>query len=94
MTRSRLCLLTGGGLFSGRREKAIFDIYVMNADGSGVKRLTDRTGYDGGPWFSPDGKKIAWRAWYPQTEEEKAMWRTAWRRIILSRFARYMGHGL
>ena len=27
------------------------------------------------PWFSPDGTKIVWRAWYPETAEEKAMWR-------------------
>lgn len=37
------------------------DIYMMKADGSEVKRLTDTLGYDGGPFFSPDGKKICWR---------------------------------
>ena len=37
------------------------DIYIMNADGSGVKRLTDTPGYDGGPFFSPDGQRIIWR---------------------------------
>lgn len=37
------------------------DIYIMNADGSGVRRLTDSLGYDGGPFFSPDGKRICWR---------------------------------
>ncbi len=37
------------------------EIYVMNADGSNVKRLTNQPGYDGGPFFSPDGKKIVWR---------------------------------
>jgi Tol biopolymer transport system component len=39
------------------------DIYIMkaDADGSGVKRLTDVPGYDGGPFFSPDGKRIVWR---------------------------------
>jgi Tol biopolymer transport system component len=30
-------------------------------DGSGVKRLTTVNGYDGGPFFSPDGKRIIWR---------------------------------
>ncbi len=37
------------------------DIYIMNADGSNVRRLTDAPGYDGGPFFSPDGKRIVWR---------------------------------
>ncbi len=37
------------------------DIYVMDADGSNVRRLTEAPGYDGGPFFSPDGKRIVWR---------------------------------
>jgi Tol biopolymer transport system component len=37
------------------------DIYLMNADGSNVRRLTQTKGYDGGPFFSPDGQQIIWR---------------------------------
>ena len=37
------------------------EIYLMNADGSNVRRLTRTPGYDGGPFFSPDGKRILWR---------------------------------
>jgi len=37
------------------------DIYIMNADGTGVVRLTSEAGYDGGPFFSSDGQKITWR---------------------------------
>ena len=37
------------------------DIYIMNADGSNVRRLTEAPGYDGGPFFSPDGRRIVWR---------------------------------
>lgn len=37
------------------------EIYIMRADGSGQKRLTNVTGYDGGPFFSPDGTRIVWR---------------------------------
>jgi len=37
------------------------EIYIMKSDGSGQKRLTNVTGYDGGPFFSPDGKRIVWR---------------------------------
>ena len=31
----------------------------MNADGSGVTRLTDNEGVDGFPAWSPDGRRIA-----------------------------------
>lgn len=37
------------------------EIYIMDADGKNVKRLTKHEGYDGGPFFSPDGKRIIWR---------------------------------
>lgn len=37
------------------------DIYLMNADGSDQRRLTRTPGYDGGPFFSPDGQRIIWR---------------------------------
>lgn len=37
------------------------EIYLMRADGSDVKRLTEAPGYDGGPFFSSDGKWIIWR---------------------------------
>jgi len=61
-------------VFGSQREND-FDVYIMNADGTNVRRLTDRVGYDGGPWFSPDGTKIVWRAWYPETDAEKALWK-------------------
>jgi dipeptidyl aminopeptidase/acylaminoacyl peptidase len=34
------------------------DIYVLDVDGSGEKRLTDTPGLDGFPSWSPDGEKI------------------------------------
>ena len=37
------------------------EIYIMDADGSNQKRLTNTPGYDGGPFFSPDGQRIIWR---------------------------------
>ena len=42
-------------------KKFAMEIYVADADGSNVKRLTEVDGYDGGPFFSADGKKICWR---------------------------------
>lgn len=37
------------------------DLYRMRADGSDVQRLTRSPGYDGGPFYSFDGKSICWR---------------------------------
>jgi TolB protein len=37
------------------------EIYTMHADGSGVRRLTHSPGPDGGPFFSWDGQRIAYR---------------------------------
>jgi len=37
------------------------EIFVMRADGSQQTRLTDVPGYDGGPFFFPDGSRIVWR---------------------------------
>ncbi len=41
------------------------EIYIMNADGSGQTRLTNSPGYDGGPFFTPDGQHIVWRHFTP-----------------------------
>jgi Tol biopolymer transport system component len=48
------------------------DIWVMNIDGTHARQLTHTLGYDGGPWWSPDGKHICFRAYHPQTPEEIA----------------------
>jgi TolB protein len=37
------------------------EIYSMKSDGTDVKRLTNRPGPDGGPFFSWDGKQVAFR---------------------------------
>ncbi len=37
------------------------DLYVMKIDGSELKKVTDTPGYDGGPFFFPDGSRIIWR---------------------------------
>jgi len=47
----------------------------MNPDGSDVRRLTTTPGYDGGPFFSPDGRLIVYRAWHPAEPGELADYR-------------------
>lgn len=42
------------------------EIYTADADGSNVKRLTEVPGYDGGPFFSADGRRICWRRFTPK----------------------------
>jgi Tol biopolymer transport system component len=37
------------------------DLYIMNADGSNKRQITDVPGYDGGPFFSPDGERVIFR---------------------------------
>ena len=45
----------------GNDPAVALDLYVMNSDGTNVRRITDVFGYDGGPFFSPDGKRLCWR---------------------------------
>jgi Tol biopolymer transport system component len=45
-------------------------IYMMDTLGN-VKKIINEFGYEGGPWFSPSGDKIVFRAFYPENEEEK-----------------------
>src|SRR6185436_1183035 len=37
-----------------------------NADGTGLKQMTNTPGYDGGAYFTPDCSAIVWRASRPQ----------------------------
>ena len=50
------------------------DLYSMDYEGKNLTRITSEYGYDGGAFYSPNGKQIVWRAWYPSTEEEKNKW--------------------
>ena len=51
------------------------DLYEMDYDGNNIKRITTEFGYDGGAFYSPDGTKIVWRAWYPKNEQEIIQWK-------------------
>ena len=39
-----------------------FEVYVMNADGSGQTRLTTSPNFDAGPTWSPDGTRLAYNS--------------------------------
>ena len=51
------------------------DLYKMRLDGSGLVRLTHTLGYDGGAFFSADGKRIVFRASRPEGDAEIAQYR-------------------
>ncbi|HEX8072836.1 MAG TPA: S8 family serine peptidase [Pyrinomonadaceae bacterium] len=44
--------------FASNRDDASYEIYVMNADGSNVRRLTNSPGADLAPAWSPDGSQL------------------------------------
>lgn len=48
------------------------EIYSMRTSGTDIRRLTHKVGYDGGPFYSPDGKLFCWRAWYPKNDTQLA----------------------
>jgi Tol biopolymer transport system component len=47
----------------------------MDADGRNVKRLTNELGYDGGAFYSRDGRQIVYRANHPKTDAEVARYK-------------------
>jgi Tol biopolymer transport system component len=58
-------------VFTSTRDHDI-ELYTMSLDGSDVRRITRRVGYDGGAFFSPDGERIVWRAMYPESPADTA----------------------
>jgi TolB protein len=67
------------GTVNWRRGKIVYtsmqsgdlELWTMKLDGSGKRRITKADGYDGGPVFSRDGKKLVWRANHPSTPETR-----------------------
>ena len=48
---------------SNRSGEDNLELYIMNADGSNVRQLTQAPNcYNGGPFFSPDGKRVIFRS--------------------------------
>lgn len=49
----------GGQIAFASKRGGSFDIYVMNADGTGTRRLTSTAADEGHPTWSPDGERFA-----------------------------------
>ncbi len=78
-----VCWKTGEIVFTSIREGDL-DLFRMNADGTGITRLTSDFGYEGGAFFSPDGRRIVMRAYYPRTPEEIEEYRNLLQQSIVS----------
>ncbi len=61
------CPVDGRVVFTSTRNGDL-DLYVANADGSGLRQVTNTPGYDGGAFFTQDCKRILWRASRPTGE--------------------------
>jgi Tol biopolymer transport system component len=46
------------------------ELWTMDIDGKNQKQITFGLGYDGGAFFSPDGKRLVFRASRPTSDEE------------------------
>jgi Tol biopolymer transport system component len=64
----------GWVVFTSTRDGDL-DLYKVRLDGTGLTRLTNTPGYDGGAFFSPDGKRIVYRASRPAPGAEEADYR-------------------
>ncbi len=56
-------------VFMSHRDGA-FTLYTMNVDGTDVRRVEQKKCYTGGPFFSPDGRWLVFRSFYPGTPEQ------------------------
>lgn len=55
----------GSHITFASNETGSMQLYIMHADGSNVQQLTDTTtGYNGGPFFSPNNNSLIYRADY------------------------------
>lgn len=63
--------------FTSARDGNALHVYTMKTDGSDVRRLTSKIGYNGGPFFSKDCSRIVYRAYHPQKKSERKAFEAA-----------------
>ncbi len=61
-------------IFTSLRDGDI-NLFEMDYNGENIIQITTEYGYDGGAFYSPEGDRIVWRAWYPSTQEQKDQWK-------------------
>jgi len=49
-------------IFASTRDDADYDIYTINVDGSGTRRLTHSPGRDAHPYYLPSGKQVVFQS--------------------------------
>lgn len=57
-------------VFTSHRDNDV-SLYAMQADGSGLRRVTTRHGYAGGAFFTANGAWLVYRSFYPRNDAEK-----------------------
>ncbi len=55
---TQIAFIISSGLWNSDASVLTFEIYVMNADGSDWRQLTDNDALDGNPRWSPDGSQL------------------------------------
>jgi TolB protein len=60
-----VCFTDGRVVFTSTRTGDL-ELFMANADGTGLKQLTNTPGYDGGAFFTQDCSRIVWRASRPE----------------------------
>jgi len=49
-----------------------FALYTMNVDGTDLRKVTRKRCYTGGAFFSPDGRSLVYRSFYPEGKDQEA----------------------
>ena len=58
-------------VYASRGENGTWDLFLMRPDGSGRRNITNTPDYEeGGPRFSPDGKKLLYRRFAKGTDDQ------------------------